>query len=282
MAGNQIPLAERPFALEGAFILGGEAFDIGTRVIKWDEKCGFNQYKTDRSVVNVEDRKTGKVTTKVIQGKRYKARVGGLASVRQFFVHHSGGDGRNPSVMYETLHNQRGLSVQFAVEDDGRIYQFLDAAECAFHAGSHNGISIGVECCLYPDAEANPDYYSGANLEKRGNLPHKTAWDVIHGKGRKVFCFTDQQAEALARLAAGCWVALGHMTRLERFQHSPEFPRTEGSIPRTVYDKHQEHVGLIGHLQCTANKWDPAGFPWERFEQRVADCFATMGSAVRR
>jgi hypothetical protein len=267
-----IALASDAFKRDDAFVLGGVAYDIGTRVIKWDEKGGFNQYLTNRSEVKVEDRKTGKVKTKVISGRRYSKRVmfgDPLKKIRQFFIHHSGGDGRNPSGMYETLQNQRGLSVHFAIEDDGRIYQFLDAIECAWHGGSHNGYSIGVESCLFPDAEAHSDYYSGPELAQRGNIPHTTTVETLQGVRRKVFCFTAPQVEALARLAAGCWVGIGAYT-------APVFPRVGGAIPREVCPGNDKHVGLIGHLQCTDIKWDPAGFPWESFEARVGALFAEM------
>ena len=273
---REVQLVAGGFSRENAFVLEGAAFDIGTRVIKWDEKGGFNQYLTNRSEVKVEDRKTGKVTTKVIAGKRYKKRAEGVASITQFFVHHSGGDGRNPSGMYETLHNQRGLSVHFAVEDDGRIYQFLDAVECAYHAGGHNGFSIGVECALYPDADASPDYYSAANCAKRGNLPHAVREEVLQGVRRRVFVMPDQQVEALARLAAGCWCGLMLRTGKQEFERPPAFPRAGNAIPRAVYAGHEKHVGLIGHLQCTDHKWDPAGFPWELFESRVAVLYQDM------
>jgi len=278
--GQRIALAGGEFNIDNAFILNGVAFDIGTRVIKWTEKGGFNQYLTNRSVVTTEDRKTGKVTTKVIKGKRYKKRalVGNpVAAIRQFFIHHSGGDGRNPSGMYETLHNQRGLSVHFAVEDDGRIYQFLDAVECAFHGGNHNSYSIGVESCLYPDAEERPNYYSAKNRNRTGNLPHTSGVEVIQGVKRKVFCFTEPQAEALSLLAAGCWAGVAMLTKsIARLNIPPVFPKVDGKIPRSVFAGNQQHVGLIGHLHCTDKKWDPAGFPWESFEARVGSVFARM------
>ena len=278
--GQRIALAGGEFNMDNAFILNGVAFDIGTRVIKWGEKGGFNQYLTNRSVVTTEDRKTGKVKTTVIKGKRYKERVlfgDPVAAIRQFFIHHSGGDGRNPSGMYETLHNQRGLSVHFAVEDDGRIYQFLDAVECAWHAGSHNGYSIGVESCLYPDAEADPLYYTEPNLSRRGNLPHESQFEVLQGERRKVFCFTAPQVEALALLASGCWVGIAMLTKnVAKFNIPPAFPKVDGVIPRSVFAGNEQHVGLIGHLHCTPKKWDPAGFPWERFEARVGEAFKLM------
>ncbi|MEN6368898.1 MAG: N-acetylmuramoyl-L-alanine amidase [Thermotogota bacterium] len=272
------------FNIDNAFVLAGVAFDIGTRVIKWYEKEGFNQYLTNRSEVKTEDRKTGKVTTKVIKGNRYSKRVmfgDPVKAIRQFFIHHSGGDGRNPSGMYETLQNQRGLSVHFAAEDDGRIYQFLDAVECAWHGGGHNKFSIGVESCLFPDAAAHSDYYSGPELAQRGNLPHTTTVETLQGVKRTVFCFTAPQVQALSLLAAGCWYGVASLTKNNTMLCAPpRFPRVGGAIPREVYAGHAQHSGLIGHLQCTDQKWDPAGFPWEMFEAGVGSAFSSMSAAA--
>jgi hypothetical protein len=99
--------------------------------------------------------------------------------------------------------------------------------------------------------------------------------DTIHGRRMKVFAFTWKQCDVLARLYAGVWVAVGAL-RTKRFEHgtafatSPRFYRdSTGMIPITVIQNPTKHVGLIGHLQCTLNKPDPSGFPWERFERRL-------------
>lgn len=267
-----------------ALAVGGVLFDAGLDVYRWDDPAGFNGYTTERCEVRVEDRRTGKVTTKVLKGRRYSSRAAlgdPLRAVRQFLVHHSGGDGKNPSGMFETLWRNRGLSVQFALEDDGRVFQFLDAREMAWHAGSANRTSVGVECCLFPDAHANPDYYSPANCAKRGNLPHVRDVQTLQGVTREVFLMPDPQVEALARLVAGTWVALWWVAlqetnpdpaRVARFAAAPRFPRLGGSteVPTSVVPGAVEHVGLLGHLHVSDQKWDPAGLSWYRLEDLVA------------
>lgn len=267
-----ISLTGEPLDIDDSIVVCGDLIDIGARVFKWNEPEGFNGYTKKRVVVENENRKTGRIKRKVISGPRYDKRPCGIDDVTQFFVHHSGGDGRNPSGMYETLYNTRKLSVHFAVEDDGRIYQFNDVVERCWHAGGHNRIAVGVECCLYPDAAKRPNYYSAANRKRTGNLQHQKAVDVIHGRERKVFCFTEPQVDALARLAAGTWIAVEIAQGIDASDIvAPRFPRdANGAIPRTVVQKAKQHVGLIGHLQCTPKKWDPAGFPWEKFEALVA------------
>jgi len=282
---KRVSLTGFPFSGENALVLDGVAFDIGSRVIKWWEDEGFSQYGTDRVVVQEEDNATGKVKKKIIQGKRYYERKKGVPSIRQVFIHHAGADRESPKIMHDVLHNQRGLSVQFAIEDDGRIYQFLDAEKAAKHGGTHNQISIGAECCLFPDAGKRPNYYSVSNRRRTGNLPHTTKVETLQGMKKKVFCFTDEQVEAVCRWAAGLWVAIGYLRKEvneldpnteigKLFNEPPVFPKNkEGRIPRKVFKKHMEHVGLIGHLQCSPRKWDPAGFPWEYAEERTGEYF---------
>lgn len=293
---DRVSLTGKPFVAENSLIVDGVAFDIGTRVIKWWEPDGFGQYETNRSVVKTEDMATGKVVTKVIQGKRYYERKGGVDGISQVFFHHAGADRESPAIMRDVLHNQRGLSVQFAIEDDGRIYQFLDAVAAAKHAGTHNMISIGAECCLWPDAKKRPNYYSAENRARTGNLPHEIKTEVLQGAKMTVFCFPDPQVEACARWAAGLWFAIWKLATKPKqggynvgmtstvplndmFTQPPRFPRdATGEIPRKVFKRHLEHVGLIGHLHCSPRKWDPAGFPWERVESLVRDHFWSFAS----
>ena len=272
-----------PPEARSAFVLDRVAYDIGHPypITLWDHDLdpkqptlrpqGYSAYETNVSIVEEEDRRTGAKKRRRIAGNRYSLRAGGVADISQLLVHHSGGDGRNPAGMYETLHNQRGLSVHFAVEDDGRVWQFLDAVHCAWHAGKHNGISVGCECTLFPDAEENPHYYDDERRVKTGNLPHAVREEVLQGAKRRVFCMPDPQVDSLARLYAGIWVALRLALPDRTGPLSPPLaPRDEAdAIPRALIRAPLRHVGLIGHLHCTASKWDPAGFPWEAFEAKV-------------
>ena len=270
------------FNPKNAIVLAGQQYDIGIRCTKWDEPAGYNGYTTDRSIVKRVDNKTGKEKNKVIKGKRYskRRRLPGRSQVNaitQVLVHHSGADRADPGVMYQVLYHQRGLSVHFALEDDGRLWQFNDMIDRCWHAGKHNPMSIGVECCLYPLADKRPRYYDEDRLKRTGNLPHKVQLDVIHGRAMKVYCFPEEQWDALARLYAGAWLAVGIQRDLTAaigspFNGPPKFPRNKaGDIPRTLAENARKHAGLIGHLQCTRRKIDPAGFPWEQYEQRVAE-----------
>ena len=63
--------------------------------------------------------------------------------VDQFVIHFDvAGTSRR---CFETLHDHRGLSVQFMLDVDGTIYQTLDLKESAWHATKANGRSVGID-----------------------------------------------------------------------------------------------------------------------------------------
>lgn len=258
-----------------AIVVDQQLYGIGRRVVKWYEVTGFNGYVTDEVRHCEEDRKTGEVKERVIRGPRYGKRAKGLAS--QIVIHHSGGDGPTPAQMYRTLWYDRGLSVQFACEDTGVLYQFLDAQEVAWHAGAANRASIGVEAALFPDRSAAPNYYT--NHERRGNVAHRWTRQTIQGMERDVFAMPPTQVAALADLCAGFWAVQEIRHQVEgasssAFREPPQFPRVKGAIPYGVVSGALNHAGLLGHFHLTRNKWDPAGLELATFEGMVAQRWA--------
>lgn len=253
------------FDSELAIVVNGCEYDIGVRVHRWDEKTGFNGYKTPR---------------------RYSRRKGfdrPVDAIDQFLVHHSAADRKNPGVMFDVLWNQRELSVHFALEDNGEIWQFVDAIEKTWHAGSMNNSSIGVECCHFPSAFSDPNYYSDSRRKKSGNLPHRiVSQPTSGGRYRDVFSFTDEAVDSLARLTAGCWLAVGQQ-RSDGYhcEHScsPEFPRKDFGIPFGVVDSPKDHLGLIAHRHCSSRKWDPAGLDFERLERLTEEYYLGFRNA---
>jgi hypothetical protein len=244
-------------------------------VTHWFDPKGFNAYGTAAATSRSEDRATGKVITTTVQGRRYSARKAGMNSVSQILVHHTGGDGNGAANVFETLHNQRKLSVHFVVDDDGRVWQFLDVVEAAWHGGALNGCSVGIECNLFPFVDDNPTYYSDERRARTGNLPHAIGEQTLQGQRRRVFMMPAAQVDALARLCAGIWAAtaLATVCKLQ----APRFPRTSaGAIPTQVIASPEKHVGLIGHLHATAHKVDPAGLDLATFEGQVAAHFAAL------
>jgi N-acetyl-anhydromuramyl-L-alanine amidase AmpD len=278
---EQFSLTGDPVNFYNSFALTHCLFDIGVRVVKWSEAGGFSHY-AENTVKTVElNRRTGKDIKKVISGRRYSDRQYGFASIRQMMIHHTGGDGQGAGRVFNTLHNRK-LSVHFVIDDDGTAWQFLDSSLKAWHGGGHNDISVGFECCLFPLVKKDPDYYSERRNKRTGNLPHKIVEDRIHGQKMEVFAFTDPQVDTLARLCAGHWIAMRALSGKPIFDCPPMFPRggERMIIPRTVVKNPKKHIGLIGHLQCTKRKIDPAGFPWEEFEELVEKYFAEFSEAI--
>lgn len=272
--------------------------DIGVPVFLWDDPQGFDGY-SESSVTAYRKKANGMVMPVTINGRRYSKRAiyGGvktiekakqLEKIRQFVVHHSGADRQTPAVMYDVLHNQRKLSVHFALEDTGVIWQFLDVSECAWHAGEANISSVGVECCLYPTPDKDPLYYSEERNAKTGNLPHEIIVEKIHGKNVRSFEMTDRQHWALAKLIAGVWHGLDVLANdlgvESKFSKPPKFPRDANceipkkAIPGIV----RKHVGLLGHLHISSHKQDPRGLRWQQIEDKVEDYIVERRSGGER
>ena len=280
----KIDLTGAGFRDDEAISVGRRLYSIGVGVVRWDHSNGLDGYAKNEVCTEDEDRRTGKMVSRLVSGRRH-GKTRPLSDVRQFVVHHSGGDGPDPRQMYETLHN-RGLSCHFAVEDGGQlvhghkamIWQMLDVSEVAWHAGKANAHSVGAECALVPDAKARPHYYDPSNLGRRQNLPHAKGRQIIQGRERLVYMMPDPQIMALAKLVAGVWTAL--RLRGVTVTESPRFPRDNGDIPTGATPGAMEHRGMVGHYHLTPRKWDPAGLDLATFEKRVAQECRQMWSVV--
>lgn len=239
-------------------------YDIGTRVVLWSEPGGLSAY--DTAAYETEDRKTGK--TEVVRGKRYKSRLalGGtpdLAKLRkivwQFALHHSGLYRSRDT--YETL-QRRGLSVHFILDDDGTLYQCLDVRERAYHIGTNNAMSVGVEIDSRALAGQHPDAYDEAHQRKYKVGPRRARTDTIHGMSMRGFDYSDGQYAALVKLAKAL---VGIFPLIE-----PDFKRgSDGGIVKTELADPKAHRGFICHFQVTRKKIDPISFNFDRFLKGV-------------
>ena len=273
-----VSFTKKRFNRDTAFCLNKVYYDIGLPVIKWDDSSGLNSYDTSKSVLFEDDRRTGKKIKKVIKGKRYSRRKGGVASINKIVQHHTGGFTAQQA--FETLHNQRKLSVQFLTDmrsGEGVIYQPLDAVECAWQAGDLNGSSIGIENVLYPDAEHNPAAYNEKRCKRLGLEPHETGDVYIQGRTREVFLMPEKQIEVLVALTAGIWAALKHDDILnEKDNFAPPYFITGkfGHPFMDFYKNYKSHVGMLFHANSKSSKWDLAGLlDAKKFEQQVSDKF---------
>jgi len=174
------------------------------------------------------------------------------AVIRQFVVHH---DGCHSSDMcFNVLHNERGLSCHFLIDNDGTIFQTIDLALAAWHAAEWNFGSIGVELCNYGDANAKPNFYSGG---KKGPVRNTKAIKI---NGHKILAFeyTDEQYRAFAKLALALQKYLPNIP-LDFPQSSPGVQSWE-TLPRQASFG---FAGYISHYHLTNQKWDPGPFDFK-------------------
>ena len=102
---------------------------------------------------------------------------------------------------------KRGISVHFAIDNDGTIYQFMDMNDVAYHAGGKtwNNKSIGVEIAnaYYPKYQS---WYKKNGLEERPLVEGAK----VHGKTLEPFMdFYPVQIEALKALMKAVHKATG-------------------------------------------------------------------------
>ena len=70
--------------------------------------------------------------------------------VANFVIHHTGGGTVDSNI---GTFKQRGFPAQYLIDKDGKIYQFMPNGALAWHAGSYNSHSIGVEVIGDNDAD---------------------------------------------------------------------------------------------------------------------------------
>lgn len=242
-------------------LICGRRFDIENPVVTFEDSGGFNAYlkhRTDDPTKIYAD-----LPAKGLEGRdtRYRERrmlgaertVEALRQVvRQVVVHFDGcPDARS---CFKVLHDERGLSAHFLVDNDGTIYQTLDLADCAFHAAGVNEVSVGIELQNMADAARFPHAY-----DKRGG--RSTLSCKIHGEDFLAFDFTEAQYTAMTKLST----ALGKVLRVPF-----ESPRVGGREQAwTVIDDPRSFQGFLGHYNISPEKWDPGPWDFTRMFRRV-------------
>lgn len=290
--GELVPEADRRGQ---ELVVCGQHVHAGTRIVLWKDPGGFDAYSEQLAF----PAETG-ARQDPPRGKRYGTRrqlapeiVDAVAAsgwtlprlqrqVRQFVFHYDVcGTSRQ---CFKVLHDLRGLSVHFLLDVDGTIYQTLDLQERAWHAGSANDASIGIEIAqigAYPredhrqlatwyDRDAEGPFvvlpawmetsYLGVETTKfRPARPEKITGE-LHGERYWQYDFTSAQYDALLRLCAALSRVLPRL-RLEA-------PRdVNGAVRRDALseDELARFEGFLGHWHVTRNKIDPGpAFDWER------------------
>jgi len=231
-------------------IICNTRYDIEHPVFTFEDEGGFSAYVPHRTdnigeiyaydpAPGLTARATRYRTRRLLGGETGLARLKQV--VRQMVVHLDGC--LSAKMCFDVLHNQRGLSVHFLVDNDGTIYQTLDLLHCAFHAGGVNELSIGVELQNRGDAARCPKAYPDGR---------QTVTCRVHGVQFLAYDFTEAQYEAMVRLCRA-------LTRLLDIPLS--VPQQGGRPVWTVIPNVRSFAGFVGHYHITDSKWDPG--PWD-------------------
>lgn len=215
-----------------------DSFDIGCRVVKWDEPNGFG-FKNN--FIN-----TGAKDLQTLKNK-----------IKQFTIHWS------VTKTAKSLHtglNARSLSVNFGIDDDenengfATIYQYLPVSKLGYSQGtvdniSYNALGPGVELCYAPQAWEG-DQYKGSNK-------HPIIIAPIHGTKLKVHLPSNAQMNSLKALTWGV---------TELFNIPAEFPKINGNYNTTVLNNCHQYTGLLNHYNIKRSKIDTAGLDMKSIE----------------
>ncbi len=200
--------------------------------------------------------------------------------VDQFVIHYDAcGTSRR---CFQVLQDLRGLSVHFMLDLDGTIYQTLDVKERAWHAGTANDRSVGVEIAnigAYEELDVLNKWYAHDRHGPYVTVPPelgppglRTAGFVarparpepvtgtINGRALRQYDLTEAQYRSLIKLTAALCRVLPKI-RVE----APRGP--DGRVRTDVLTKEELAAwsGLLGHCHVTREKIDPGpAFDWER------------------
>ncbi len=145
---------------------------------------------------------------------------------------------------------KRGISVQFCIDNDGTIYQLMDANHIAYHAGGSkwNAASVGVEI-------SNAYYPKYQSWYKKNGYGERPIWKdkKVHGGKLSDFLgFYDVQLEA----AKSLWQAIGE------FYHIPLVsPKVADGVDADCVKSNFR--GIINHYNLKKSKIDCAGLDIE-------------------
>jgi len=161
---------------------------------------------------------------------------------------------------FKVLKN-RGISVHFAIDNDGTIYQFLDCNHIAYHAGSTkwNSNSVGVEI-------ANAYYPKHQGWYKSKGFGERPLWEnkKVHGSTLEPFLgFYDVQLQALQALMKA-------MNKAYEIPFvCPTAPNGETSTGVSSVAAAGRFNGFISHYHLKKEKIDCAGLDLKQLLEEI-------------
>lgn len=282
-----------------SLIVCGEPVDVGVPVVTWKDPGGFDGHVEtcffDRARVLPRTPAEGcdeplrygprrnladDIAAEVSAGGWTRALL--QRQVEQVVVHYDEcGTSRR---CFEVLHDLRGLSCHLLLDLDGTVYQTLDLAERARHAGGANDRSVGIEIAHEGPLELHPGLASryrrvregevdrtvldlgerAADVRTKGFVVRPARTEPVSGRiQQRVYTqydFTDEQYRTLTRLLEALSELFPRVTL--------DAPRdAQGAIKLEALSREELAAfrGVLGHFHVTTAKQDPGpAFDWAR------------------
>ena len=154
--------------------------------------------------------------------------------------------------------NNRKVSVQFCIDNDGTIYQTMDMQHAAWHAGNravnHSSVGVEISNAYYPKYQS---WYVSKGFGERPVI----SGAKIHGRKLEDFLgFYPVQLEALAAL----WEAINACTETPF-----SLPEQDHAVSPEVASGN--FSGFVNHYHVTSNKIDCAGLDNENILRMAID-----------
>jgi len=219
-------------------VVCGELYHTGAPVVLWMDPGGYDAYRGECRFID-QQLPTKSETDSVTRYGSFRRHLPEdvAEQVREegwslpllqewvdlFVIHYDAcGTSRR---CFQVLQDLRGLSVHFMLDVDGTIYQTLDLKERAWHAGTANDRSVGVEIAnigAYEDMKTLDEWYAQdeegrtyvtfpewlgeTGIRTRDFVARPSREGVFTGEinGRQLYQydFTEEQYESLIKLTA--------------------------------------------------------------------------------
>lgn len=275
-------VAEDAPARERAILVAGRRVPVDAPVVPWSAPGGLDA----RAALELPpDLPAWRVAPAGVRYEPGRARVDAPVpaagadlealgrAVDLLVLHH--GEGGDAHQGFQALGVEQGRSVHFVIDLDGTIYQTLDVAHTAHHAGPADVRGIGIllagHGALRPREAARWDRRAtGAGSGAReaafaGDLRRERLSGTLNGYTLEQLDFTPEQYRSLARLSAALFGVLPRLL--------PDAPRDErGFLLREALSAgHLERFrGILGHYHVDPRATGPGpAFDWEGFLRRL-------------
>ncbi len=178
--------------------------------------------------------------------------------IRQFVIHH---DGCNSSDMcFAVLQNERGLSCHFLLDNDGTIFQTIDLALMAYHAGEWNTYAIGIEIANRGDAKRDPNFYQSGKYGPKRNVKACK----INGHTILAYDYTPAQKDSMIKLGRALLKLLPNLPA--EFPQSTPGNALWDTMPASASARFS---GYLAHYHLINQKWDPGPYDFADLCRRL-------------